>query len=299
MRRRQDPPGRLLAPTAVGWVIPQHSLHALTLRPGPGDRHPRRVAERGCGFNAPYTSRIAPGILPTAALPAALAPLRIASGRPATRGEGLGRRRLRALCVQLEKARQHLVADLIGPAVALGTSKRRSASTFSSATATGSVTSCSGSAASRCVPLRSNALDALSTILSAWDSAIGASSSASGLEVGLRDRPEFHLDSGGSRTVPDPWPACPGKDPCHPRGARDQRRGAGTPPLPLTATSTSWRLAGWLTVGARPNSIRRSTPWTSRGGVQSRDGESLTGCAARRAVDNLDRAPWSARAHLL
>lgn len=39
----------------------------------------------------------------------------IASGRPATRGEGLGRRLLRALCIQLEKARQHLVADLIGP----------------------------------------------------------------------------------------------------------------------------------------------------------------------------------------
>jgi len=33
----------LLAPTAVGWVIPQRSLHALALRPGPGDRHLRRV----------------------------------------------------------------------------------------------------------------------------------------------------------------------------------------------------------------------------------------------------------------
>jgi hypothetical protein len=68
---------------------------------------------------------------------------------------------------------------------------RRSASAASSSAATGSATACSGSAASRCTPLHSNALDVSSTNLSARDCVIGASSSASALEVGLRDRPDF------------------------------------------------------------------------------------------------------------
>jgi len=46
------------------------------------------------------------------------------------------------------------------------------------------VESASSPSAARCVPLRSNVLDAPSTNLSARDSVIGASSSASGLEVG-------------------------------------------------------------------------------------------------------------------
>ena len=66
---------------------------------------------------------------------------------------------------------------------------RRSASAASSSTATGSATLCSGSAASRCIPLRSTAFPAPSTNLSARGSVTGASSSACSLEVPHRQRP--------------------------------------------------------------------------------------------------------------
>jgi len=72
---------------------------------------------------------------------------------------------------------------------ALGSApERHSASAASSSAATGSATVCSGFAAFRCTPLRSNALDASSTNLSARDCVIGASSSASASEVGLQKR---------------------------------------------------------------------------------------------------------------
>ena len=66
--------------------------------------------------------------------------------------------------------------------------ERRSASAASSSTATGSATVCSGSAASRCTPLHSTALDAPSTNLSARDCVIGAPSSASALELEAWER---------------------------------------------------------------------------------------------------------------
>jgi len=69
---------------------------------------------------------------------------------------------------------------------ALGSApERRSASAASSSAATGSATACSGSAASRCTPLRSNAFPVPSTSLSARDSVTGAQSSASSLELPL------------------------------------------------------------------------------------------------------------------
>ena len=67
--------------------------------------------------------------------------------------------------------------------------ERRRASATSSSTATGSATTCSGSAASRCTPLRSTAFPAPSTNLSARDCVIGASSSASALELGALESP--------------------------------------------------------------------------------------------------------------
>lgn len=73
--------------------------------------------------------------------------------------------------------------------------ERRSASVASSAAATGSATSCSGSAASRCGPLRSTAFVVSSTRRSARDSTSGASWNASSAGFDSRRLHQFPLSS--------------------------------------------------------------------------------------------------------